>query len=635
MKKHELAALLALCALTVVFFFPVIFFGKTLFLRDLTYIFHPWKALCTESIQSGRLPLWNPYAYCGMPLMANWQSAVFYPLSILFYIFSFPAALKIFHCAQLVLGGYFAYLFVKSEYSSNKAALAVMILFAFNGFIITKLEFLSYIGVISWTFALLLLRKRPLLLAIALCMSFLAGHQIFIFQTAVLVLYLLMEPAGLKEFKASLKTIAAAGSLSLSLAALQLLPTLELIAGSNRGKEGIDFKIAMLHSLDIKSLPGLVSPLLHKASADLVGGEFLQWDTTMYIGFFGIFLAALGALKAKYDRKASIAWLLIITGIILSLGSSTPVYPWLYDNFFVFHTMRYPVQYIYLTVTGLMLLAAYGARQFKYGLLITALIAGELLLVSKDFQPLAPDNYFYRKPLAAEALQSLSGNNRFLLSPGTEKDRYIRAASILEGWQAARDRMYNLTSLPYHVPNAYGFGEPLTGFAIENKINRLYNTPNAVSAIPLLRELGAGYLLCKTELADSSGYRLLARSPLFVYQLETMPALCEAVDNSAPVNIKITESRPEKYSVSIDSPKSSSVVFRQTAYPGWQLFVNGSKTRLSPYRDIFTKWEVAPGASKAFYVYRPLSFAIGLLLTCAAILLLSAYAVARLLKGKP
>ena len=49
--------------------------------------FLPWYALGTEALRAGRLPLWNPLGFGGMPLLANYQSAVLYPPRLLHLAF--------------------------------------------------------------------------------------------------------------------------------------------------------------------------------------------------------------------------------------------------------------------------------------------------------------------------------------------------------------------------------------------------------------------------------------------------------------------------------------------------------------------------------------------------------------------
>ena len=110
MHKRDLQLLLFFFLIVLAFFSPVLCAGKTFFLRDLTYIFHPWRALTAEMVQKGQMPLWDPYAYCGMPLLANLQTAVFYPFTQLFYLFGFVTGLRIYHIAHVFLAGFFAYL---------------------------------------------------------------------------------------------------------------------------------------------------------------------------------------------------------------------------------------------------------------------------------------------------------------------------------------------------------------------------------------------------------------------------------------------------------------------------------------------------------------------------------------------
>jgi len=52
-----------------------------------------WKYLATQQFKAGQWPLWNPYNFSGTPLLANFQTAAFYPLNILFFtpnIFNYP-----------------------------------------------------------------------------------------------------------------------------------------------------------------------------------------------------------------------------------------------------------------------------------------------------------------------------------------------------------------------------------------------------------------------------------------------------------------------------------------------------------------------------------------------------------------
>ncbi len=43
---------------------------------------YPWKYFSIEQIKNGQLPFWNPHNFSGNPQMANFQTAIFYPLNL-------------------------------------------------------------------------------------------------------------------------------------------------------------------------------------------------------------------------------------------------------------------------------------------------------------------------------------------------------------------------------------------------------------------------------------------------------------------------------------------------------------------------------------------------------------------------
>src|SRR5258706_16245710 len=51
---------------------------------------YPWRFLGISLEKMSKLPLWNPYTFAGMPLLANFQTAAFYPLNIFFFMLPFP-----------------------------------------------------------------------------------------------------------------------------------------------------------------------------------------------------------------------------------------------------------------------------------------------------------------------------------------------------------------------------------------------------------------------------------------------------------------------------------------------------------------------------------------------------------------
>ena len=57
---------------------------------------YPWRFIAIDQMKQGQWPSWNPYSFSGTPLAANLQSAPFYPLNVLFFMFHLPRYMEMF-----------------------------------------------------------------------------------------------------------------------------------------------------------------------------------------------------------------------------------------------------------------------------------------------------------------------------------------------------------------------------------------------------------------------------------------------------------------------------------------------------------------------------------------------------------
>jgi hypothetical protein len=606
----------------VLLFFPVLFFGKTLFLRDLTYLFHPWKSLCSEMVIKGQVPLWNPYACSGMPLLANWQTGVFYPFSILFYLLPFSLALKSYQIFHLFLAGLFAWLFVRSRGLSRWPSLITAVLFSMNGYLLSRLEFLSHIGVDAWLFALFLFAGNTLALSLALSFSFLAGHQMFFVTAVLLLLYGLIHDTSSPAV--SLKNVCIASVLLAGLCACQLLPTMELSRISARVTGGIDVAKAMVNSLQLRDILSLLNPLLFPSTLLPIAGEKFPWAGTFYTGIAGTLLTIPALLQLPKKRTLLFAGLIAIAGLILSLGSNTIIYPWLYDHIFFFRIFRYPSQFMLLTVAGMALLAGYGAEwlRLKYRGALAVAILAELLLTGANFQATADNTYFTQKPASASFLQGAAAG-RFILSPGTESDRYVRGKDLAGSWQEARNLLYGMTSLPYHLPNAYGLGEPLTIDSIKKLAEQAYRAPSAAAARRNYYELGVRYLICRERLSVHEGYLLVYDDLPFIYRIDSLPSTYAV--SSGSVTIAGIRSAETNIFFSANAVVPSVILWKEAFYPGWQTYINGKRGTLSKGGAAFRHILVPSGKSSVYQLYKPLTFTLGACISVATIIMVSCF----------
>ncbi|MCX6793782.1 MAG: hypothetical protein NTY06_01620, partial [Candidatus Gottesmanbacteria bacterium] len=68
---------------------------------------YPWKTQVISALKQKTFPLWNPYNFSGSPLLANYQSQVFYPLTFLYFLMPQITAWTIMVILQPILGSIF------------------------------------------------------------------------------------------------------------------------------------------------------------------------------------------------------------------------------------------------------------------------------------------------------------------------------------------------------------------------------------------------------------------------------------------------------------------------------------------------------------------------------------------------
>ncbi len=87
--------------------------GYNPMLSDAAYMFDPWHLQYLRAIERGEFPLWSPDNYCGVPLAANYQSSIFFPLHWLAWIFPVMWTFTLASLIKLWITGWFTYLFLR------------------------------------------------------------------------------------------------------------------------------------------------------------------------------------------------------------------------------------------------------------------------------------------------------------------------------------------------------------------------------------------------------------------------------------------------------------------------------------------------------------------------------------------
>lgn len=83
-------------------------------LSDLALQTEQTRHYAASEIRAGRLPLWNPFNYCGVPFLAN-QSEVFSPFQALYYLWPHPITLVWMHLLKAMVAGIGVFLFLRGS----------------------------------------------------------------------------------------------------------------------------------------------------------------------------------------------------------------------------------------------------------------------------------------------------------------------------------------------------------------------------------------------------------------------------------------------------------------------------------------------------------------------------------------
>jgi hypothetical protein len=119
-------------------------------LTDLVTMIYPW----TELFRSGGeiLPLWNPYSFCGSPLLASAQTGMLFPLSWAYKLFSFGLASIVVSVSKLAFCAIFAFLYYRKCGFNEIACLLGAVAYMLSGQTITWLGYPGVFPVVTLPF---------------------------------------------------------------------------------------------------------------------------------------------------------------------------------------------------------------------------------------------------------------------------------------------------------------------------------------------------------------------------------------------------------------------------------------------------------------------------------------------------
>ncbi|MEW6097417.1 MAG: YfhO family protein [bacterium] len=377
-NKKDIPFALILIGITLLFFAKALVADFAFGYGDIHRYFYPIRYFSASTIKDGIIPLWNPYLFAGIPNLAALQPAVFYPISILPYIFPFFFGIKLFIISHFILSAIFTYLLMKSFNVSKTGALVSAITYSFGGFLLSVVDMLTTLSAATWTpliflfYARALTYKHPIYLILTglfLGIQFLAGEPTQLYGTLItLTVFTICTLWGQTlniEFRSKfniqgLTPLPLVGLISLGLTLFQILPFLEMVFLSTR-TSGLKFTHATSLSLGPHELLNLILPYFTGNFIEKSHFWFGQsWLESIYSGILPLLFACISIIFLPRKRIILFFAGIILIFILLSFGKLFPIYQILYQYLPGFSMIRYPVKFFSFVVFGGSVLAGFG-----------------------------------------------------------------------------------------------------------------------------------------------------------------------------------------------------------------------------------------------------------------------------------
>ena len=634
----------------------------------------PKYEYAARALRELRLPLWNPYEFCGLPLLATMQAAMLYPPVVLPFAVLPPwwALQTVFALHVLIFGiGMLAYL---RRHGIGRAAGMVGVLLAAAGYFtepaLAAIDHPNFISCVAWLPVMLLCWEHAVdgrswrwvgLLGLATGAQWLAGYPDYPMDSAVLLGTIALVDAR-APLARRIGMLVAGLALGAVLAAVQLVPVYEGVQqGPRPDQEAVYASFRQLFAFRSTEHLGRVLMLRY--------------------GIAGLLLA--GLALAYPQRRTVVAWLVALGWTLFALHPPLAV---LYDVP-PFTWVRMPTGWAHLGPVFLGMLAAAGlawlwswrhpvARATALLLAAATVLHGARAILTAPTAPsrrIAPDYALVEQRVARlEPLRVLGGAGPV---------RFLGLEELASGAALRHE-------LP--TPTGYEYSFPPRRVLHLLAYLRLYNLPT------LLKRQGLRWMLTKADVAallgvgvivvperEAPAYRragfvpvarlppadvALYRAPLprvrLVHRVIVVPAgedelaalvaqaseaataavVADGVldpDRLAPLrrdrteHARIVVDEPECVVVEVEVASAALLVLMDSYYPGWQATVDGVPANILRVDYAFRGVLVGPGTHRVELRYRPTSLRVGAAVSGAGLLLVGGLLFVRRRDGGP
>jgi hypothetical protein len=298
----------------------------------------PLRVATAQIIKSGHLPLWNPYIFGGMPLLAAAQGGVLFPLNWFYLVFSPAVATDLMAISAYMVAALGAYLYARRTGASVAGAVVTSLIWQGGGFLIGQISHINIVhtaAMLPWVLWALERyvsngsRARGAVLAMLVALQVFAGHQqATAYSLLLVVAYAIVMALADRQTRRRYLTSLAFTTAGLLLAAVQIVPTAELLRNSPRALATYDFFVSF--SMPRRFVSTFVAPyIMGGGDGRLFRAPYLgQAFYTEYVAYAGMLavMLMLVALVLRPDARTKFWAIAGLVCLLLALGSNAPLH---------------------------------------------------------------------------------------------------------------------------------------------------------------------------------------------------------------------------------------------------------------------------------------------------------------------
>lgn len=372
--------------LGILYFHRILFFGETVFFRDLSIHFIPQRQLLIDYINAGELPLWDPYLQGGQPYLQHMSNSAFYPSNLLYFFLPLLRAFNLDVALHVICSLIFTYLFSRVIGLQPISSFIVSLVYGFCGYTLSLINVLnllwafSHLPLLFLCWHLFLLENNRKWFAMAVIIGtiqvFASAPEVSTISLLSLLGWSLSYSYPCRSlFRKSIWWILL-GVFIIGIASIQMIPAIEMISYSSRG-HGLPYEVFAAWSISPKRLLEIFFPKF-LGYIDVLPQEVYYWGSkledsgspliiSIYFGCAVVALAVYGKGNRNNDRilpfrvRIFLASLFTLA-LLLSLGRSLPFFHFLFQYVPLITLFRYPVKFLIAGIFPLALLAGYSSE---------------------------------------------------------------------------------------------------------------------------------------------------------------------------------------------------------------------------------------------------------------------------------